>query len=278
MAGIGFELNKILSRENYTATLQAYTYAAMVSCGPWLMAVSAIGLLALVLRPFERSAEIEMFFVAISMIYATTLVLTGPVQLVLTRYAADQEFEQRPERIFPAFVFCLAWVTGIFSVLGLTIFVGLVPGPLPFRLAAALVMVLVGDTWVASVFLTAVKKYTLVLMAFAGGSLVSFVSGWALAGRYELGGAMIGFGLGQTMLLVTLCAAIFREMGNWEPIPKGLLRFALDTGNWPWGGSPTTWASGRTSSSSGGWTLGPRRSRECSMPRRFTIGWCISAF
>ena len=38
MAGIGFELRKILSRDSYTATLRAYVYAGSArtaSCRTW---------------------------------------------------------------------------------------------------------------------------------------------------------------------------------------------------------------------------------------------------
>ena len=48
MAGIGFELRKILKRDNLLSLLQAYSYAAVISSGPWILSiVGAIILLAL---------------------------------------------------------------------------------------------------------------------------------------------------------------------------------------------------------------------------------------
>ena len=34
MAGIGFELRKILSKDSYTSTMRAYLYAGLISSGP----------------------------------------------------------------------------------------------------------------------------------------------------------------------------------------------------------------------------------------------------
>ena len=194
MAGIGFELNKILARENYTSLLQAYTYAGLVGSGPWLVAVLSMGLLGAALRPLEMVGGFEIFFVAVSVIYALTLVLTGPIQLVLTRYAADLFFQKRPQQVFPAFLQTLAWVSLGSAVLGLALFLTAVPGPLAFRLSAAMVMVLVSGIWIASVFLTAVKKYLVVLGAFGAGCLTSFLAAWALAPGFGISGAMFGFG------------------------------------------------------------------------------------
>ena len=44
MAGIGFELRRILVKDSYTSTLRAYIYAGLISSGPWVLSI--IGLAA----------------------------------------------------------------------------------------------------------------------------------------------------------------------------------------------------------------------------------------
>lgn len=39
MAGIGFELRKILKRDSLLSLMQAYSYAALISSGPWIMSI-----------------------------------------------------------------------------------------------------------------------------------------------------------------------------------------------------------------------------------------------
>lgn len=89
MAGVGFELNKLLVKQGYSGLLQACGYAALIGSGPWLVSVLSLGLLGAVLTMVSAADELQMFFVSISLVYAVTLVLSGPVQMVLTRHAAD---------------------------------------------------------------------------------------------------------------------------------------------------------------------------------------------
>ena len=39
MAGIGFELRKLLARDNLLALLRAYAYAGVISSGPWILSI-----------------------------------------------------------------------------------------------------------------------------------------------------------------------------------------------------------------------------------------------
>ena len=50
MAGIGFELRKILSRDSYTATLRAYVYAGLISSGPWVLSIISVMLIGAMSR------------------------------------------------------------------------------------------------------------------------------------------------------------------------------------------------------------------------------------
>lgn len=214
MAGIGFELNKIVQRPGYTSLLQAYAYAGLIGSGPWLMAVISLGLLGTIFTRSTAFGDARLFFVSISVIYGFTLVLTGPIQMVLTRYTADQEFTRSEEKIFPAYIFSLGWTALLFSLLGFFFFYFYVPGPELFRLSAAFLMVVVASIWITGIFLTAMKDYKSVLWAFALGGACSFVAALILGRAYGLSGAMFGFAFGHMLLLVALFAGVYRQVGN----------------------------------------------------------------
>ena len=216
MAGVGFELNKILQRQSFTSVLQAYGYAAIIGSGPWLASVVSLALLGAILTGVGLTNDLRVFFVTISLTYAITLVLTGPIQMVLTRFAADQEYAHTAEQIFPTFVFVLTWGSFGFAVLGMILFVANVEAPLLFRMSAAMLMMIVGGIWISSIFLTAIKDYKRVLIGFAIGSVVSFLAAGIGAKWYRLNGAMVGFVLGHSVLLLLLFSAIYRQVGNKE--------------------------------------------------------------
>ncbi|MGB0579787.1 MAG: exopolysaccharide Pel transporter PelG [Limisphaerales bacterium] len=216
MAGVGFEINKILQRQSFTSVMQAYGYAAVIGSGPWLASVVSLALLGAILTGVGLTEGLRIFFVTVSLTYAITLVLTGPIQMVLTRFAADQEYSHTAEQIFPTFVFVLAWGSLGFAILGMILFLGCVEAPLVFRASAAMLMMIVGGIWISSIFLTAIKDYKRVLLGFAVGSLVSFFAA-GIGGRwYQLNGAMVGFVFGHAVLLLLLFSAIYRQVGNKE--------------------------------------------------------------
>ena len=77
MAGIGFELRKLLKRDSYLSLIQAYTYAGIIGAGPWVLSilgVQAIGFmsLAVVVPDFL----ITQFQVSVTHLIAGSLILT----------------------------------------------------------------------------------------------------------------------------------------------------------------------------------------------------------
>jgi len=44
MAGIGYELRKLLQRDSLLSVMRAYLYAGVISSGPWVLSI--VGMLA----------------------------------------------------------------------------------------------------------------------------------------------------------------------------------------------------------------------------------------
>ena len=89
MAGIGFELKKILDRQSFLSDLTAYMYAAMVSSGPWLMSILSLAVLGVYHNSQPRHIHHELFQATVVYTYAFSLILVGVVQVVATRFMAD---------------------------------------------------------------------------------------------------------------------------------------------------------------------------------------------
>ena len=120
MAGIGFELRKLLRKESYTSLFQAYAYAGIISSGPWILSIIgilAIGMLSVsVVLP---NFQIVQFQISVTYIMVTSLVLTGGVQLAFTRYIADRLFEKKDGMVLPNFNGLMLLVIVVCGVLGL---------------------------------------------------------------------------------------------------------------------------------------------------------------
>ena len=213
MAGIGFKLIRLLDKQSYTGVLQAYGYAALIGSGPWVLSMMTLGILGAALRAADSGAALDTFFVSVTYVFAFSLIATGPLQLVISRYAADRVYAREEHLIFPSFLGSITCVFGVGAVAGGLFFLGAVPGPLAFRFAGAGLLMVVSGIWIATVFLSAVKDYPAVLKCFAAGYLISFGTTWGGGQWAGLPGMMTGFLVGQIGLFLMLFGVIFKEFG-----------------------------------------------------------------
>ncbi|MEQ1668845.1 MAG: exopolysaccharide Pel transporter PelG, partial [Sulfuriferula sp.] len=100
MAGIGFEIKKILRRDSYLSLFTAYAYAGIIGSGPWVLSILGVLIIGLMsLSVVVPNILITQFQVTVTHLIAMSLILTGFLQLGFTRYIADRLFE----KIFPLF-------------------------------------------------------------------------------------------------------------------------------------------------------------------------------
>lgn len=96
MAGIGFELRKILSRDSYTATLRAYLYAGLISSGPWVLSIVSVMLIGVLsLGVVVPDVLVRQFLITVTYLMALSLIFTGGLQLFFTRFISDRLFERK---------------------------------------------------------------------------------------------------------------------------------------------------------------------------------------
>jgi len=118
MAGIGFQLRKILRRDSITSVAQAYTYAGVISSGPWILSILGILLLGfMTISDIKPSFHVSQFQTSVTYLIAVSLVLSGLLQHGFTRYIADRVYEHRDESILPNFngaLLLTTFVSGFF--------------------------------------------------------------------------------------------------------------------------------------------------------------------
>ena len=119
MAGIGFELRKLLRKESYSGLLQAYAYAGIISSGPWVLSIVGILVIGLLSSTGGQGQLVTQFQVSVTYLMLTSLVLTGAVQLGFTRFIADRLYEKKDNAILPNFNGLLLLVTRLEALLPL---------------------------------------------------------------------------------------------------------------------------------------------------------------
>lgn len=213
MAGIGFELRKLLKKQTYAGLLQAYAYAGLISSGPWVLSIIGImliGVLSLGLV-FPKEA-VSQFQVTVTYLFLISLIGTGLVQLAFTRFVADRMFEKNHAAVLPNFNGLILLAMGASVVLALPAVAFLFPEQtVLYRLLFMLGLGVMSAIWIATVFLTGMKHYRAIVLIFFLG--YSATVGLALIFRTFLGmdGLLLGFVMGHYLLLMGMIWLIYRN-------------------------------------------------------------------
>ncbi|MGF6596767.1 putative membrane protein [Paraburkholderia sp. GAS448] len=212
MAGIGFELRKILRRETLTGVARAYAYAGLISSGPLILSIFGIliiGVLSLA-SVIPKFAIVE-FQVSVTYIIALSLILTGPLQLSFTRFISDRLFEKRADLVLSNYNGVVLVSTIASGLLGfVAMAVAFRAEPLVYRLLMIAGFVVVSNIWIAVIFLSSVKQYRQILFVFLIGYACTVAFALLLNG-HGLVGLLGGFVAGHLVLLGGLSGLIYRD-------------------------------------------------------------------
>jgi len=210
MAGIGFELKKLLHEKTFLGDFTAYLYAAMLSSGPWLMSIISLAVLGIFSGVVLSFTEHEIFRSTVIYTYAFSLIFVGLIQMVTTRYLADRLYERRSEKTLATFMTCAILVLLFGTFFSVTIYSCFMTSPLQ-KFCGVLLFLVVTMIWVCMVFLSAIKDYNNIFYAFFVGALVSVICALYLGKPMREEGFLLGYLIGQALTFFWLLAKLLLE-------------------------------------------------------------------
>ncbi|NUO86340.1 MAG: exopolysaccharide Pel transporter PelG [Cupriavidus sp.] len=212
MAGIGFELRKMLRRDNLSGMLSAYAYAGIISSGPWILSIVGILLIGMLSLPFVVPGTlITQFQVSVTYLIAGSLILTGPMQLSFTRFTSDRLFEKRDHLILSNYHAVALLATVLSGGIGMACAMfSFGAQSVLYRLLMVAGFVVLSNIWIAAIFLSSMKQYKAIVWTFLLGYAVSVAAALGLRG-YGMEGLLGGFVAGQLCLLTGMVTLIYRN-------------------------------------------------------------------
>lgn len=257
MAGIAFEIKKLLKTKSLIGLSYALMYGISLSAGPIIISILSIFFSGLIARAFTEEIIVRQYQVVVTYIIALSLLISSPLQLILTRYIADNYFEKQIEKILPNFLGALLIaVIGGFLAGFLLSFTVMKELSSIFRLLFTFTLSLSSGFWLINILLTAFKDYKIILVSFIlGFGIVLLIT--PISAKFGLDGLLISFFLGLTITFTLLTGYLFKlypmdrsfeihflksgyktlilvgffyNLGVW--IDKFIFWFSPDTGNW----------------------------------------------
>ena len=213
MAGIGFELRKLLKKRSYSGLLQAYMYAGVISSGPWILSIVGILVIGIMsLGIVVPNVLITEFQVTVTYLILGSLVLTGFVQLSFTRFVADRLFAGDEDAVLPNFNGLLVVVFAVAVAISLPLAALYFPDEsVLYRCLLVMGLAVMSCIWVATIFLTGLKHYKAIIVIFAIGYGATVILALGLRYWLNMEGLLLGFVLGHFVLLMGMIWLIYRS-------------------------------------------------------------------
>jgi len=211
VAGIGFELRKLLRRDTFSGLMMAYAYAGVISSGPWVLSIVAVLIIGIFSVPVVIPPDlVRQFQTILTTIIAISLVLSGLVQLSFTRYCADRIFKKEHGLLLPNLNGLLLLVNVTAAALAIPLVLFVFPGlSLLLRLLIVASFVTVCNVWIATILLSGLKAYKAILFNFLLGYGLALVLAWVLR-HWNLEGLLLAFLVGQFVLFKGMLYVVYQ--------------------------------------------------------------------
>lgn len=210
MAGVGFELDKVIKKKGLLSLIQGYSYSGMVILGPILLGI----LLLLFIRIMGSMAgasgeELDMLVSLVTIALLFSLTINSFFSMTVCRYAANKIYEKEKEKIVPSFIGNISImliiggiIYGLFLVASKISIINKV-----FCLILFMELVVV---WASITYLTAVKDFIGIVKRFLAAMIIALLSGYVLLKLSIpitialLGSIIIGYGIMMVGYIVSL--------------------------------------------------------------------------
>lgn len=211
VAGIGFELRKLLKKNTLLSVVEAYGLAGLISSGPWvlsILALLAIGILSI--GGVFQTQIIVQFLVIVTYLMAGSLIISGIFQLLLTRFISDLLYTKQEHRVIPNLLGAMLVTTILAAIIGGAILAtasGMEPAVKVIILTA---LVLLCNQWLILIFLSGIKEYYRIFftMAVSYGLMVTLC---ITLPNFGLLGLILIFSSCQALLTFALLYHIIRS-------------------------------------------------------------------
>lgn len=211
MAGIGFELKKILKKGTLASLLHTYSVSAALSSGPWVISmivIMAVGFVSFSISKATMESNQFQSIVTYVLMLASSLIFSSFFQLPFTRFVADRIFEKKEYLVLPNFfgLLLILFVLGTIAIIPFTLWFFPTQSNLFLWLFIATFLVLNG-VWISNILATSLRLFRLTIGAYFVSYLLIFLLAILLRG-YGKEGLLIAFLAGNTLLFLILVLSI----------------------------------------------------------------------
>lgn len=216
MAGIGFLIQKLVKKDDLTSIFCGYLISSLITTGPWLFTILALGGIAIFGAQYASLDQMAVIRLIIIYNFSFSLVIAGPVTMVVTRYISDKIYQKDIKEIPCVLLGSLSFLFIVQVPLVYYFYFHYLDVEFNIALAGFFNYFLISGIWLVSVFLSTLKKYGIVSFIFALGMVIAVLAAIFLAKEYSQLGVLGGFNIGLGFILFSFLAWIFTEIPYYD--------------------------------------------------------------
>lgn len=209
MAGIGFQLKKIVAKETLSSFIKASITGAFVVAGPWLLSIINLSLISFVLTKSSIDT-INDFFTILVYVFCYSLVLTGGLHYILTRAFSDYIYENKIEEAFYLISIYLISISTILGTLSSLLSIQVTGVDISLSLLIGLLTFAINALWIILIFVSFLKWYIQILLSFVSGTIVSITFIFIIK-EITLNYIILGYSLGTLITLIYLYLISYKK-------------------------------------------------------------------
>ncbi len=211
MAGIGFQLKKILKKGTLSSMLETYTISAVLSSGPWVISMIVmmlIGFVSFAISTAQAQTNEFQSIVTYVLMLASSLIFSSFFQLPFTRFVADRIFEKKDYLVLPNFfgLIVVIFITGALFVIPFSLWLFYSQSNLFLILFISTFLTLNG-VWITNILATSLRFFKITIIAYAISYILIFILAM-LFKDHSKEGLLFSFLIGNLLLFFILVMAI----------------------------------------------------------------------
>jgi len=172
MAGIGFELRKVIKEGSNISKISAVTQSVFVSSGNWI--ISIISIISIGLH-INKSTTYDQFMAIAIYTFVFSMILTTP-------FLSDKLFAKEEDSVIPILNASLLFIGSLSFIIAYS-YIHFFTGIKEFDIVGARFFTSVSLLWTVMIFISTLKDYSFIFYSFLLGSIFSVCSVYIYSGN-----------------------------------------------------------------------------------------------
>lgn len=166
MAGIGFELKKIIDKDNIFAQARVYFMSSLITVGPMIICITLFLVMQRLLKNLGASyANIQIFNAVIIYSFLISYISSNGISMLMSRYISDCIYAKKSGCIFESFL-GVSIICSIISTIIMSLLLINSPLNLVIKSICFMITIILSLIWLEIIYLSAIKEYLHIVSFF----------------------------------------------------------------------------------------------------------------